>query len=53
VRSRPPRRTGSSRHFELLQAFAPRGQLDRALEVAAAKGLSSHELGDACLILRS
>jgi len=40
-------------HFELLQAFAPREQLERALVVAAVNGLSSHELGDACLILSS
>lgn len=40
-------------HFELLQAFAAREQLERALSLAVARGLSSHELGDACLILRS
>lgn len=40
-------------HFELLQAFAPREQLTRALSLAVAGGLSSHELGDACLIVRS
>ncbi len=40
-------------HFELLQAFAPRDQLERALSLAVARGLSSHELGDACFILRS
>jgi S-adenosylmethionine:tRNA ribosyltransferase-isomerase len=40
-------------HFELLQAFAPRDRLDRALSLAVARGLSSHELGDACVILRS
>jgi S-adenosylmethionine:tRNA ribosyltransferase-isomerase len=38
-------------HFELLSAFAPRDRLARALELAAAHGLSAHELGDACLIL--
>lgn len=38
-------------HFELLSAFAPRDRLVRAIELAAAHGLSSHELGDACLIL--
>ncbi|MGE5181613.1 MAG: S-adenosylmethionine:tRNA ribosyltransferase-isomerase [Acidobacteriota bacterium] len=38
-------------HFELLQAFAPREQLLRALELASAHGLSAHELGDACLIV--
>jgi S-adenosylmethionine:tRNA ribosyltransferase-isomerase len=40
-------------HFELLQAFAPRDRLERALSLAVARGLSSHELGDACVILRS
>ena len=38
-------------HFDLLAAFAPRDRLVRAVELAAAHGLSSHELGDACLIL--
>jgi len=38
-------------HFELLSAFAPAGQLDRAIALAAEHGLSSHELGDACLIV--
>jgi S-adenosylmethionine:tRNA ribosyltransferase-isomerase len=38
-------------HFELLQAFAPRDRLVRAIELAAAQGLSGHELGDACLVL--
>jgi S-adenosylmethionine:tRNA ribosyltransferase-isomerase len=38
-------------HFDLLSAFAPRERLARAIEVAAQHGLSSHELGDACLIL--
>jgi S-adenosylmethionine:tRNA ribosyltransferase-isomerase len=38
-------------HFELLSAFVPRERLARALALAAAHGLSSHELGDACLIL--
>ena len=38
-------------HFELLQAFAPRERLARALDVAGANGLSAHELGDACLIV--
>jgi S-adenosylmethionine:tRNA ribosyltransferase-isomerase len=38
-------------HFELLSAFAPRERLSRALELAAREGLSSHELGDSCLIL--
>ncbi len=40
-------------HFELLTAFAPREPLLRALALAAAHGLSSHELGDACLVLRA
>jgi S-adenosylmethionine:tRNA ribosyltransferase-isomerase len=39
-------------HFELLSAFAPPEQLERALALAADRGLSAHELGDACLILR-
>jgi S-adenosylmethionine:tRNA ribosyltransferase-isomerase len=38
-------------HFELLRAFAPRDRLTRALALAATTGLSSHELGDACLIV--
>jgi len=38
-------------HFELLRAFAPRDRLVHAIELAAAHGLSAHELGDACLIL--
>jgi S-adenosylmethionine:tRNA ribosyltransferase-isomerase len=38
-------------HFDMLSAFAPRERLARAIELAAAHGLSSHELGDACLIL--
>jgi S-adenosylmethionine:tRNA ribosyltransferase-isomerase len=40
-------------HFELLSAFAPRERLVRAIEVAGRAGLSSHELGDTCLVLRS
>lgn len=40
-------------HFELLTAFTPRPPLLGGLELAAAHGLSSHELGDACLILRA
>ncbi len=39
-------------HFELLAAFAPEGELRAALELAAARRLSSHELGDACLVWR-
>lgn len=38
-------------HFDLLSAFAPRDRLARAVELAAAHGMSGHELGDACLIL--
>jgi S-adenosylmethionine:tRNA ribosyltransferase-isomerase len=38
-------------HFELLAAFAPVGRLRRAIALAAQHGLSSHELGDACLIV--
>ncbi len=37
-------------HFELLSAFAPLDRLRRAIALAAQHGLSSHELGDACLI---
>lgn len=40
-------------HFAMLEAFAPAEQLRQALAVAATHGLSSHELGDACLILRA
>ncbi|HMG55136.1 MAG TPA: S-adenosylmethionine:tRNA ribosyltransferase-isomerase [Kofleriaceae bacterium] len=38
-------------HFELLSAFAPIDRLRSALGLAARHGLSSHELGDACLIV--
>jgi S-adenosylmethionine:tRNA ribosyltransferase-isomerase len=38
-------------HFELLSAFAPVDRLRRAIAFAAQHGLSSHELGDACLIV--
>ncbi|HEY1549697.1 MAG TPA: S-adenosylmethionine:tRNA ribosyltransferase-isomerase [Kofleriaceae bacterium] len=38
-------------HFELLSAFAPVDRLERAMELAAAHGLSGHELGDVCLVL--
>jgi S-adenosylmethionine:tRNA ribosyltransferase-isomerase len=38
-------------HFELLRAFVPRDRLCAAIDVAAANGMSAHELGDACLIL--
>lgn len=40
-------------HFELLTAFAPRPQLIVAIAEAARHGLSGHELGDACLVLRA
>ncbi len=40
-------------HFDLLQAFAPAPQLRAATALAADAGLSSHELGDACLIMPS
>ncbi|MGE0870170.1 MAG: S-adenosylmethionine:tRNA ribosyltransferase-isomerase [Kofleriaceae bacterium] len=39
-------------HFELLTAFASADRLLRGLELATEHGLSSHELGDSCLILR-
>lgn len=39
-------------HFELLSAFAPADRLRAALSFAATHGLSGHELGDACLIVR-
>jgi S-adenosylmethionine:tRNA ribosyltransferase-isomerase len=38
-------------HFDLLQAFAPRQLLERALEHAARTGYLQHEFGDSCLIL--
>ena len=38
-------------HFELLSAFAPVDRLRAGLALAAQHGLSSHELGDACLIV--
>jgi S-adenosylmethionine:tRNA ribosyltransferase-isomerase len=38
-------------HFDLLEAFAPRALLLRALEHAAKTGYLQHELGDSCLIL--
>ena len=38
-------------HFELLQAFAPRPLLDRALAHAREAGYLGHEFGDASLIL--
>lgn len=39
-------------HFELLQAFAPRGLLRAAHAHAEAAGYLAHEFGDSCLILR-
>lgn len=39
-------------HFELLGMFASRERLLEGLRLAAAHGLSSHELGDACLVMR-
>lgn len=38
-------------HFELLEAFAPRALLERALEHAARTGYLQHEFGDSCLVL--
>lgn len=38
-------------HFELLEAFAPRPLLLRAIEHAARTGYEQHEFGDSCLIL--
>lgn len=38
-------------HFELLRAFASQARLERALKLAANANMSSHELGDACLIV--
>jgi S-adenosylmethionine:tRNA ribosyltransferase-isomerase len=40
-------------HFDLLQAFAPRGLLEAALEHAARSGYLGHEFGDASLVLSS
>lgn len=40
-------------HFELLSAFAPREVLERALASAVVHGLSTHELGDSCLVMRA
>ncbi|CAN5834488.1 S-adenosylmethionine:tRNA ribosyltransferase-isomerase [soil metagenome] len=39
-------------HFELLSAFTPREVLERALGSAVAHDLSTHELGDTCLVIR-
>ena len=41
---------GSS-HFQLLQAFAPRALLERAVDHAARCGYLEHEFGDSCLVL--
>jgi S-adenosylmethionine:tRNA ribosyltransferase-isomerase len=38
-------------HFELLSAFAPRALLVKSIALAAQRGMSGHELGDACLVL--
>jgi S-adenosylmethionine:tRNA ribosyltransferase-isomerase len=38
-------------HFVLLQAFAPRPLLERALEHATRQGYLEHEFGDSCLVL--
>jgi S-adenosylmethionine:tRNA ribosyltransferase-isomerase len=37
-------------HFALLEAFAPRELLARALARAESEGLLGHEMGDACLV---
>jgi S-adenosylmethionine:tRNA ribosyltransferase-isomerase len=38
-------------HFELLEAFAPRSLLLRAVDHAARTGYLQHEFGDSCLVL--
>jgi S-adenosylmethionine:tRNA ribosyltransferase-isomerase len=38
-------------HFALLEAFAPRQLLQRAIEHAARTGYLQHEFGDSCLVL--
>jgi S-adenosylmethionine:tRNA ribosyltransferase-isomerase len=38
-------------HFFLLQAFAPRALLERAVRHAERAGYLQHEFGDSCLIL--
>ena len=38
-------------HFELLEAFAPRALLLRAVDHAGRTGYLQHEFGDACLVL--
>ncbi len=39
-------------HFSLLEAFAPRRLLERAMRHAERYGYLQHEFGDSCLILR-
>jgi S-adenosylmethionine:tRNA ribosyltransferase-isomerase len=39
-------------HFSLLQAYAPRVLLERALRHAERRGYLQHEFGDSCLILK-
>jgi len=38
-------------HFALLEAFAPRSLLLKAVEHAARTGYLGHEFGDSCLVL--
>jgi S-adenosylmethionine:tRNA ribosyltransferase-isomerase len=38
-------------HLDLLEAFASRGDLQRAYAEAAERGYRCHEYGDLCLIL--
>lgn len=38
-------------HFDLLEVFAPRELLERAIRHAAVRGYLAHEFGDACLVL--
>jgi S-adenosylmethionine:tRNA ribosyltransferase-isomerase len=38
-------------HFALLEAFAPRPVLERAIEHAEQAGYAEHEFGDSCLVL--
>jgi hypothetical protein len=38
-------------HFALLEAFAPRKLLGRAIAPASELGYLEHEFGDSCLIL--
>jgi S-adenosylmethionine:tRNA ribosyltransferase-isomerase len=39
-------------HFSLLEAFAPRGLLERSFRHAEREGYLVHEFGDSCLFLR-